>query len=66
MAVIYKCDRCGEEMKARSHHAAELLWSRHECAGLPKLSDIPLDLLREMAYGRMTEAEAFAAMEQRK
>lgn len=59
MSVIYQCDRCKTEIRARSHYAAEVKWSEHRCDGMRPLSELPLDLLRELAYKRITETQAW-------
>ena len=57
------CNRCGAvSPRVRSEYEAEVWFAQHECAGMRPLSDLPIDLLRELAYGRMTEAQAWEAL----
>ena len=54
-----QCERCGKVMKGRTELDTEILFTMHECEGMRKLSDLPLALLRRLAYGEITEAEAW-------
>lgn len=54
-----KCDRCGAKFSAPSELELEIKFNEHECKGKRKLSDLPLHLLRELAYKRITEAQAW-------
>jgi len=46
----YICDRCG---------AKGFNFDIHKCAGMRDVGTLPLDLLRELAYKRIDEAEAW-------
>ena len=64
MAITLVCDRCQERMTAANELEAEVLWSNHECPD-STLGDLPLDLLRQVAYNEITEAQAWEIVEER-
>lgn len=49
--MTYKCTRCG---------ATGRDFDAHVCEGLPDLRDLPDDLLRLLAEGKITEEDAHA------
>lgn len=63
------CDTCGAEFTGHNEHEAEVLWNSHECKSeYEKASgrdnyDLPLDLLRRIALGEITDAEAWAIVD---
>jgi len=59
MAFTIKCTRCGAKLRGRDEHDAEVKFGNHTCKNKPDLSKLPLDLLRELAYGRITEEQAW-------
>lgn len=58
--IIFKCDRCGEEMSAPTEYEAEVLFSNHECEGMRNLRLMSQDLLLKIINGQITEDEAWA------
>jgi len=58
------CDRCKAESTGRDEFEAEQKFSNHTCANMRNLDDLPFAILRELAYGRITEDEAFAQADQ--
>ena len=52
MATKTRCTRCKAVMAHKE-------WNEHECKGMPKLNKLPFDLLRKVAYGTITEAQAW-------
>ena len=59
--MIVQCSRCEATSPNTSEFNTELWFNDHECEGLPKLDTLPLQLLREVALGNITEEEAFNA-----
>lgn len=47
-----RCDRCGAVMAAIDFNV-------HECAKMRPLSELPIAILRKLAYGEISEAEAW-------
>ncbi|MCP4599268.1 MAG: hypothetical protein GY847_01805 [Proteobacteria bacterium] len=54
-----KCSRCGKILSGRTEYDTEVAFSQHVCKGMRNLDDLRSDLLQEVAYGNMTEAEAW-------
>jgi len=48
-----ECNRCGAKM---SNHEFN---SGHECKGMKPLSDLPFNILRKLAQGKITEEQAW-------
>lgn len=60
MTIRFKCDRCGKTVSGRDECAAEVAFNEHTCEGMRPLTDLPLPLLRAVAVGELTEAEAWS------
>jgi hypothetical protein len=63
MAFKIVCNRCKATITGKNELHAEQLWGDHKCKDKRPLSDLPLPLLREVAYGRLTEEAAFAQLD---
>ena len=53
-----KCSRCGAQM-------AKSEWDEHVCTGLRPLSELPDDLLAQVATKKMTETDAWTEADKR-
>lgn len=58
MSNTCKCSRCGAVMKQSE-------WDEHICEDLRPLSDLPDDLLAQVATKKITEAEAWTRFDAR-
>ena len=59
MAMKIKCSRCKATYTGRAEMDTEIWFSKHTCKGKRPLSDMPMDLLRNVVAGEMTEDEAW-------
>ena len=66
MSVTFVCDRCEAEMVGEDEYEAEVLWATHECEGHRDLFSMDQDLLRCVAVGGMSEAEAWIEQDARR
>ena len=57
--MIVKCDRCEAISPNGSEYDTELWFNTHDCKGMRDLGELPLDLLRKLALGEISEAEAW-------
>ena len=59
MTVRFKCDRCYEVIVGSDEYNAEVKFDEHACKGKRDLSELPLHILKDLAYGKITGKEAW-------
>ncbi|MHC4335764.1 MAG: hypothetical protein ACYSUV_18745 [Planctomycetota bacterium] len=55
-----ECTDCGAKFTGKDEYSAEIKWNAHDCPSDQELDNLPFDILRELAYGRITRQEALA------
>ena len=58
MAKI-KYNRCNRVMNRTD-------WGKHECKDMRNIKELPFDILRQLAHGKITEKKAWAMADERR